>query len=288
MAAGDEHSDPTRSVGQFDAQPTEVIRPGDERTRPTDAVAPSTELIGPGAESTRLVEQAETRMFEQPETRQFGSSPFPAGGPAGPRPGQPDPYPAPHPTTPAPPTPDPYAATPYPSVDPYHTTDPSAAQVSQAYGAAAPPPALPPGPSGQPTIGPGYGAGFGPPAYGPPAQAGYAPPPTYYPAPPVYSYGVPPGSVGQANGSAIGVTIASGVTLLSCCNVFGVVSLIMGIVALSKQNTDPAGSRSMAKAAWWVFGISMLLIVIGAIVYFVLLFLGLLASSSTSSYDSTY
>jgi hypothetical protein len=79
------------------------------------------------------------------------------------------------------------------------------------------------------------------------APAGYAPP--------------------RTNVSALVLTILSGLLLLSC-SVLHVVSLVLAAMALSRQNSDPAGSASLARKGWWAFGIALaveVLVVVGFI-----------------------
>ena len=94
-----------------------------------------------------------------------------------------------------------------------------------------------------------YGA---PPAYGQP-QPGYGPGP-YTAAP-------------QTNGSALALTIISAIGALSCC-LITLPSLIFGIIALSKQSSDPVQSAKMAKYGWIAFGICVALAVLAAIGFF--------------------
>ncbi len=86
-----------------------------------------------------------------------------------------------------------------------------------------------------------------------------------YPGYPGGSYPAPPPS----NGSAIGLTIVSGLAFLSCIGLLALPSLIIGIIALTKNATDPAGSRKLTKTGWIVLAACMAITVVLAILYFV-------------------
>ena len=119
---------------------------------------------------------------------------------------------------------------------------------------AAPPPWAPPA-YGQP---PAYGRH---PAYG---QAPYGGPSPYGPSP--YTapgmYGPP-----QRSGSALALSITAGILTVFCCSVLTLPSLILGIVALSKQSTDPQGSARLARYGWIAFGIGVFITVLAIIVF---------------------
>jgi len=116
-----------------------------------------------------------------------------------------------------------------------------------------------------------YGA---PPAYGQP-QPGYGPGP-YAAAP-------------QTNGSALALTIISAIGALSCC-LITLPSLIFGIIALSKQSSDPVQSAKMAKYGWIAFGICVALAVLAAIGFFAAGSAGWFDDGGYSDYeyDSSY
>ena len=87
------------------------------------------------------------------------------------------------------------------------------------------------------------------------AQQGYGPPVTGYPPQPWAApgtYGPPP----RTNGSAVVLTIISGLTTVACC-LFTAPALILGIVALTRQSTDPAGSARMARYGWIAFAVAI-------------------------------
>ncbi len=73
-----------------------------------------------------------------------------------------------------------------------------------------------------------------------------------------------------ANTSAIVLTVVSGISLF-VGNVLAIASLVLGIVALTKNTADHDGSRRLTKIGWIVFAVSWavgILVVIGAIVLF--------------------
>lgn len=103
-----------------------------------------------------------------------------------------------------------------------------------------------------------------------PDQGGYKQgygqlPASGYPGPGGVGYPPPPPS----NGSAIGLTIASGLAFVSCVGLLALPSLIMGIIALTKNATDPVGSRKLTRTGWIVFGVCMALTVLFGILYLV-------------------
>jgi len=152
----------------------------------------------------------------------------------------------------------------------------SSAQPTNPYAATPPPPPYDPYAAPQP-------------AYDPYAATGAQPQPGGYPqyqapgqwqAPPA-AYGAPP----PQNTSALVLTIISGIVTVSCC-VPGIVPLILGIIALTKNSTDPEGSRRLTKWGWVAFGIGMALAVIGVIIFIAVGASG--GFDGGSSYDSDY
>jgi hypothetical protein len=139
-------------------------------------------------------------------------------------------------------TPDPVFSDPTAPVwaDPTAPTPPAGPPASNPY--AQQPPVQP---YGQPQPGQQY------PAYGQP-MAGQPQAGQQYPA-----YGQQPYSTGaqtESNGSAIALTIVSGVSVLFC-NILAIASLVIGIVALTKNRTEPESSRRLAKTGWIVLGV---------------------------------
>lgn len=147
----------------------------------------------------------------------------------------------------------PYAATPPPAGDPY----------------AAPQPAYDPyAATGAPAAQGGY------PAYSAPGQW-QAPPP---------GYGAPPAQ----NTSALVLTILSGIATLTCCLPM-IVSAVIGIIALTKNSTDPEGSRRLTKWGWIAFGVLLALSLIAIVAFISLGFAGVFDDGGYSSDpDYTY
>jgi hypothetical protein len=56
---------------------------------------------------------------------------------------------------------------------------------------------------------------------------------------------------------------------VSCVGLLALPSLIMGIIALTKNATDPVGSRKLTRTGWIVFGVCMALTVLFGILYLV-------------------
>ena len=150
-----------------------------------------------------------------------------------------------------------------------------------------PPPAASPAPSpgdapyggtpsgtpygGSPYGGTPYGAspyGTTPPAYGSPASPYGTPPPAYYQSAPA-----------QSNTSALVLTIVSAIGTLSCC--LPLPALILGIMALTKQSTEPERSAQLTKYGWVAFAVMVGL----AVVAFVAIMGFALVSAPTTTYD---
>lgn len=161
-------------------------------------------------------------------------------------------------------------------------------------GAGGPPAPSVPGPYGAPAPGAPYGSP--PPApYAAPVPAYGAPPPAApygSPAlpPPPSPYGVSPYAQAptgyvppRTNVSALVLTILSGLLLLSC-SVLHLVSLVLAIMALTRQAHDPAGSASLARKGWWAFGVALAVEVL-AVVGFVALGVSGAFDSGSSSYS---
>ncbi|MGL5816734.1 MAG: hypothetical protein ACRCYR_04165, partial [Phycicoccus sp.] len=93
-----------------------------------------------------------------------------------------------------------------------------------------------------------------------------------------------PGS-GGTNGSALAVTITSGVLLVLCCGVYAIPAGIFGIVGLTRQSTDPEGATRMARYGWIALGIGVAV----AVLFFVGFFaLGLAGELDSNTYDEPY
>ena len=153
-------------------------------------------------------------------------------------------------------------------------------------------------PYGQQPPPPGYGQQYPygqqpPPGYGQQNPYGQQPPPGYgqqpaYGQPPPY---VAPGTYGppaQSNASALTLTIISGVATLLGCTIFTAPALIFGIVALTKQTNDPAGSARMARNGWIAFGIAMALALLAVVAFVGVGAAGWLDDSGSYEYEYDY
>jgi hypothetical protein len=105
-------------------------------------------------------------------------------------------------------------------------------------------------------------------------QQGYAPQypeqqqyPGYLPSPYAApgSYGQPP----RSNVSALALTVISGISAVFCC-LLAAPALGFGIVALTRQSSDPDGSARMTRYGWIAFAVAAALGVL-AVAIFVLL-----------------
>jgi hypothetical protein len=107
------------------------------------------------------------------------------------------------------------------------------------------------------------------------APSPYAPSP-YAPAP----YAAP-GTHGQpprTNRNALVLTVISAITTVSCC-LLTAPALILGIVALTRQSTDPESSARMTRYGWIAFAVAAALGVVAA-GFFLLLGLGTFEGST--------
>lgn len=103
-----------------------------------------------------------------------------------------------------------------------------------------------------------------------PGQQAYPPPPpSAYP-----QYGVPPvgyAAPQQTNVSGLVLTIISGLLVFSCYfTLIGLPSFIIGIIAMTKQNTDWEGSRRLARIGWIVLGSLFALAILAVIAFIVI------------------
>lgn len=170
---------------------------------------------------------------------------------------------------------DPTAPLPYPQE--YGAPPPPPPSAGSPFGAPPPPSSYPaPGQESQaapegssPYGGSPYGTPpYGTPAYGTPASPYGTPPPAYYQS-----------AAPQSNTSALILTIVSAIGTLSCC--LPLPALILGIVALTKQTTEPERSAQLAKYGWVTFGVMVGLAVIAFVA-----FIGFaIVSAPTTTYD---
>jgi len=84
----------------------------------------------------------------------------------------------------------------------------------------------------------------------------------------------------ETNASAIVLTIVSGIIMLSTCFLIGTPSLVFGIMALTSNTNDPAGSRKKARTGWIIFAIN-----VGIVVLLGVAAVALLVANSTPSSD---
>jgi hypothetical protein len=123
----------------------------------------------------------------------------------------------------------------------------------------------------EPARPPAYEPGARPPAPMPSAPMGPGPF-----APPPYGHLPPPAPV---NVSAIVLVVFSGMAMASgyCC-VAGIPALILGILGLTKNATDPEGAQRLTNIGWITFGALLLLTVLAVVGFFVVV---VAAGSST-------
>jgi hypothetical protein len=198
--------------------------------------------------------------------------------------------PIPPPAPPAPPAPiaNPYGAPPAnpyagPPANPYATplpggqgSPPPTAPQAYPYGG---PPQLPP-PTNPYAAYPQQGGN--PYATGPSGQTGYPQPGYAVPGgQPPFAYR--PAQPGGTNVSAIVLLILSALSLLGCC-IVEIPAVILAIVALTKQNDDPEGSKRITKYGWIAFAVGLVI----AVVVVVILFAAGVMSGGTSSDGYSY
>jgi Na+/proline symporter len=87
-------------------------------------------------------------------------------------------------------------------------------------------------------------------------QAGYAPSPYAQPR-------------GTTNTSAIALLVVSGLSTLVGC-FFAIPALVLGILAVAKQNQSPQDSAKYTRWGWIAYAIAVAFVVIGAIIAVVL------------------
>jgi len=218
----------------------------------------------PGSEPEKDAEQGQDEIQDRPSESVFNDPTAPVWS---------DPT-APMPSEQAPPTP-PGRATRPESDEP--ATPPVAPPLSNPYAQQPPPPQgqqPPPAPYGQQQQpGPQY------PAYGQqPSPYGQQPGPQY-PAYGQQTYST--GKQTETNGSAIVLTILSGVSIFFL-NILALISLIMGIIALTKSSTDPESSRTLTKIGWIVFAVTWAVAVL-AFVGFIIFFAAAISNSGSSA-----
>lgn len=120
--------------------------------------------------------------------------------------------------------------------------------------------------------------------YGQPMGQGQYSQPQYggqYPA-----YGQSPYATGAptpSNTSGIILTIVSALATISTC-VIGIPSLVMGIMALTSNKTDPLGSRKKSRLGWIVLAINAAFVVILVVVIVAVVLINGSTSDSSSGF----
>jgi len=240
-------SDPTSGSSDWQA-PAESERP--DLTQP---VVPDATQTLPGDSGAAQDEPGAAASPVSAPSAPSAASPSQAS-PAPPPP-PPPPYPAPGlggdtgSGYPAPGQQQPYGSAAYPPPPGAPTGAPTApagdtSGFPGASGAPVPPPPAP-GPYGE-------GTSYGTPAYG---ASPYGDPNAPYGTPPPAYYQQAPS---QTNNSALVLTILSAVGMFACCGVT-IVSLILGILGLAKQASDPEQSRKLTKWGWIAFAAGFVL-----------------------------
>ena len=122
-------------------------------------------------------------------------------------------------------------------------------------------PYVPGGPSGQQQL----------PAYEP-GRSAPLPQPPGTPLPPPYAY--PMGAPTPTNTSAIVLIVLSSLTIFTgyCCYI-GIPGLVLGILGVTKQATDPEGAAKLTKIGWISFGalIGLTLLAVAGFILFAVL-----------------
>lgn len=134
-------------------------------------------------------------------------------------------------------------------------------------------------PYGQDSYGQHYGQG----AYG---AGGYGAPPPQ--GQPYGGYGTPYRSTPPTNTSAIVLTVLSALSLLSCANIFIIPALVLGILGLTRNNTQPQDARSKTKLGWILFAVAWAIIIIGAIIVGIIAAAGGFDGGASYDYGNTY
>lgn len=107
------------------------------------------------------------------------------------------------------------------------------------------------------------GTRFGAPDYDAPAPPPYGVPP---PAPFRWPTGTPHPAVNPTSVSSVILVVVSAVALLFCANIFAIPSLVLGVVALSKNKTDREGGNRLTRIGWILFGVLTALAVLAVII----------------------
>jgi hypothetical protein len=178
---------------------------------------------------------------------------------------------------------------PAPPTQPIPTEPPVAQPSPYAPPAPDPYPAAPPDPYGQAPYGQmpyaqnPYGETPNLPQQADPAPYGqaYSQSP-YAPSPYGSPFAEPPRP--GASGSSLALTIVSAVATVLCC-LFCLPSLILGIVALSRQSTDPASSARLTRYGWIGLGIALALSLLAIAGFIAVAASGGFDTGGTSDYE---
>jgi hypothetical protein len=249
---GDDTNDRTPQDQPPQNQPPPQDQPPQETPQPDEP-----QRSEPTSESWGSAEPT-VEIGREEHTEQLPASAAPPASPEAP-PASPEAAPTPAATTPPTPAGAGYPPPPAPGVGaspagtpayPPAAATPQGQQPGPSYGQQQP---YPQQPYGQQVYGQqpyGYGQ----------APAGYTYPQAGQPA---YNPYAQPGRPGQGitNVSAVVLLVVSGIATLGTC-IIGLPSLIMAILALTKQDTDPEGSRRLTRWGWVTFAILMVLGVI--------------------------
>ncbi|TDC65215.1 hypothetical protein E1200_18825 [Actinomadura sp. GC306] len=128
--------------------------------------------------------------------------------------------------------------------------------------------------SGDPKSGDPYGTDpYGGGAYGGSAYGGGYPNAGYGPP------GVPTSQSG--NGSTVAALVCNIVMVVLCCGVLSIPGVITSAIAMGRVHSDPESARRLTVWSWVLFGASIVLGIIGLIIY---VFVVVLAE--TNGYDS--
>jgi hypothetical protein len=107
-----------------------------------------------------------------------------------------------------------------------------------------------------------------------------------YPAPQPHGYyGTPsPASPEQSSTRTQGILslILNIVSVLFCCNIFGIVGAVLAGIALGRVDNDLPSARNLIKWSWILLGGGLALAVIGAILYFAFFALAIPFSSNAT------
>ena len=179
---------------------------------------------------------------------------------------------------------------------PEHTYSDPTAPYPQQYSPQDAGPVPPPPPASTPYGAPTGAQPYGPPtpfgtpgAYGAPGEPGASGPygtpdaanpygtpnAPYGTPPPAYYQSAPP----QSNTSALVLTIISAIGTLSCC--LPLPALILGIVALTKQTSEPELSAQLAKYGWITF---CAMFALAALAFVAFIGFSVVTSSSTTDF----